>query len=823
MTSIGMPSSRSASRPRQPPRSPGWTRLCAEQLSGIADPLFPALSIARPAEGAAAARAVLAGLVEPLDSPLATERLPTWLLPHQADAVRRARAVLRRFGGVLIADGVGLGKTYVALALASLERATGGEVAAIVPAALVPEWTAAAAAVRMPLTILSHTRLARRAPWLPDGCTLLLVDEAHAFRNENTRRYDALARLSIGRRVALLTATPFNNAPADILSLLQLFAPRDRFREFGVADLERALCGDRAGTAALALGAVSVCRTRRLVEERFPELKALFPRRVLRPPLRYDLAACYGGRLDALLRALAELAGGAAAEGAGALLHLGLLRRLESSPAALRRSLLRHLAFLDEATRAAESGHALSRRDFGRACPRGEANDVQLVLWQMLGTTGRTDTRALAAAAAPLERALELVAASGPDPKCAALEGLLAARPVHARSIVFTEYRDTALHLLRALRRRFRVMAVAGGSGWAGATPIARSEALGAFAPGRRPGALLDAEILIATDVASEGLNLQDASLVVNYDLPWNPVRVMQRVGRIDRLGSPHATSEIVHLMPAAGLADVSSVLRILREKLAAMEHLPGSEPDPLAALWWVDEGSLPDAVEREAWRRVSAFEGRERWHMLAGSARARDAAPLVGAVLVDDDGPPSLGVLLALEWPGGSRVPLPYVLVAGRAPARDAAALAALAERALRGRDLGVEPAAFTSALAAVLPDARDHLIELAAARHGGRCVGAGRRAALELLGAAAARTHRARAPSQELDRALLALGRELPAGLDRLVADLVREGDETATARGIVEAVHKNAPPAEPRLEGTPRLILVAALAVVTDCPSH
>lgn len=730
--------------------------------------------------------------------------------------------MLGRFGGVLIADGVGLGKTYVALALAILERASGGDAAAIVPAALVAEWSAAAAAVHVPITIATHTSLAGGAPRLPERCSLLLVDEAHAFRNPLTRRYDTLARLGVGRRFALLTATPFNNSPADLVALLQLFAPRDRFREFGVADITRSLSDVGPATASLALGAVSVCRTRRLVEERFPELRTMFPRRVLHPPLRYDLDACYGGRLDEILGTLEGLAmAGAAAERAATLMHLGLLRRLESSRAALRRSLLRQRGYLDEARRAGRDGHPLSRMDFARACPRGDEDDTQLVLWQILGTTGRHLDGALAAADALLGRALDLTAAQETDPKAAALTSLLSSRPCGTRSIVFTEYRDTALHLLRTLRRRFRVMAVSGDDAWAGATRVARREALAAFAPGHRGGATLEADILVATDVASEGLNLQDASLVVNYDLPWNPVRVMQRIGRIDRLGSPHETSEVVHLVPVAGLEHVSTVLRTLRGKLAAMEHLPGAEPDPLAALWWVDEGTAPAAVEREAWRRVSAFEARERWQALAGTPGPGARRPVVAAVAVDDDGPPALGVLLALEWPDGRRVPLPYVVVHGHRPTRDAAALAELAERALRGRDLGVEPAAFTSAIAAVLPDARERLVELAAARHGAGPASRGRSAALHLLTAAAARAHRAHVPDIDLDRALEALAHEMPAGLDRLVAELARDG---ATAiRRIAHVARGCALTAGPPLAGPARLALLVAIAVITECPSR
>src|SRR6185503_6149072 len=102
------------------------------------------------------------------------------------------------------------------------------EAVVFVPAALRTEWHRASASVDVPLTVHSHGMLARSAPALSARCSLVIVDEAHAFRNPRTRRYDALARLAAGRRVALLTATPLNNTPADLAALIHLFAARDR-------------------------------------------------------------------------------------------------------------------------------------------------------------------------------------------------------------------------------------------------------------------------------------------------------------------------------------------------------------------------------------------------------------------------------------------------------------------------------------------------------------------------------------------------------------------------------------------------------------------
>jgi superfamily II DNA or RNA helicase len=803
--------------------------LCAETLAGIADPLFPALAVARRAHPEEAARTILAGLVGPLDIPGPDVAPVPWLLPHQSEAALRAWSILARFGGVLVADAVGLGKTFVGLALAELEARQGGDTCVIAPAALRHEWRQAAQSVGRPLTFVSHTALARRRDLVP-STTLLVVDEAHAFRNASTRRYDTLARLAIGRRLVLLTATPVNNSAADLAALIHLFAGADDFRAFGVADILASLRSRDGADAALALAALTVSRSRRLVESQFPALRGAFPRRVLFPPVRYDLDAAYGGALADLVEALGELdPGEAPAERGAALLALGLLRRLESSRDALLRSLRRHDEFLRDWSAARESGRVLSRRDFRAGAAVAGDGARQLVLWSLLLGPATTDVaRAEHAWRGTIERALALAEASAqrPDPKLDALAGLLAGPLRHDKTIVFTEYRDTALAIARRLRHRFRLLCVAGDGAWAGTERLPRREALDAFAPRARDAVvhpLLAADVLVATDVAAEGMNLQDASAVVNFDLPWNPVRVMQRVGRIDRLHSPHAQVSVAHLVPGHGMHHLTGVLRVLRAKLAALPVAAAPEPDPLSALWWLDAPlPLPDALEWESWRRVEPFEARERWRAAAGTMARSDRA-VISAGIACDEGPPVIGLLLALEWPGGRRVPLPFVLEAGGTCRCDAAALGALAERARRARPLCASPPEFATSLAAALPEARRKLAEWSAVRHGSQPRGPGRIAALRTVARLARAAAQERdAPRLEiLSQASLALTRELPAGLDRTLFDACRSGDDRAVLPALA-ALRLGGRAGAPGLpSGTPRLVLAAAIVLAVRGP--
>lgn len=231
-----------------------------------------------------------------------------------------------------------------------------------------------------------------------------------------------------------------------------------------------------------------------------------------------------------------------------------LLTRLASSLPAFRESLSRQEAFADFLSEARESGQALTRRDFQRLFPRGEGPDMQLALLPLLLPNGGGSPEQIDRAA--LSRLRDL--ADGPDGKLARLDRLLLRHP--GKTIVFTSSRATARYLLRKLQRGHRVAAVMGARGLLPSGPTPVPEVLAAFAPSASgaapPAAALGIDVLIATDLASEGLNLQDASRVVHYDLPWTSARLAQRVGRIDRLGSSHSRIQVVTFLPPAPLAD---------------------------------------------------------------------------------------------------------------------------------------------------------------------------------------------------------------------------------------------------------------------------
>ena len=563
--------------PPRPPR-PQAPRILAEQLAPLREPLAALLrpgTEAPPAVVAAAGARALLDLA-PLEE--APQAWPRWLASHQVAAAQRLIAILQRYGGALLADAVGLGKSYVALAVA---LALGEPFALVVPAVLVPQWRALLAQRGVAAPVITHEGMSVRTvrQSVSPSVRLFIVDEAHRFRNPDTNRYRALAKLVVGARVLLVTATPIHNRIADLCHLFRLFLRDHDLTALGVSSLRLAA---RAALDAETLGAVAarliVARSRSRVQAAYAEgpLALTFPARaageiVRAGPLPDDVL----GRVIAGVQRL-EPPGDAAV-----LFRLVLLSQLASSPPAFRASLVRYEAFLDLARDAAADGRALTRHEFQRSFPRTAGEDLQLAFLPLLLAPGpmRADARDR-----DVVRGLRDLAAAAHDPKAEALERLLADRA--GKTIVFVQPRVTVRYLLRRLRGR-RVAAVIGDTGLFGDEPATRAEVLAAFAPRAQhappPARALETDILIATDLLSEGLNLQDATRVVHYDLPWSPARLAQRVGRVDRLGSPHTRVETVTFLPPPALEGALAVEQRLATKLVTQAAAGAAQLESVA------------------------------------------------------------------------------------------------------------------------------------------------------------------------------------------------------------------------------------------------
>ncbi|HET8713652.1 MAG TPA: DEAD/DEAH box helicase [Gemmatimonadales bacterium] len=631
------------------PNAARWPRILSEHLVPVPEPLTVAL--APGAEGSprdvagTAARALLDSAA------LAPASWPAWLAPHQVPAAERLTAILARHGGALLADAVGLGKSYVALAVALAREKP---FTLVVPAVLTAQWRKLLDRFGQPeVPIITHESLSRNIdrPHAPQAAfdRFVVIDEAHRFRNPETNRYRALARLVIGSRVLLVTATPIHNQVGDLLHLLRLFLRDHALAALGVPSLRTA--ARRAGDASLAKSAVArfiVARSRERVRSYDGGPVAMVFPRATTEAVRAGPAG--DALLSQLTTAVAELrTGGTAAP----LLRLMLLRRLGSSLAAFRAALLRHEAYLDLASQAATDGRALTPREFQRCFPRAAESDVQLVLLPLLLDVPAVGHEPLEADRGVIARIRQLLSRAPVfDPKAEALEHLLGS--ARGKTIVFTDAQPTARYLLQRLRHG-RVAAVFGHVGRFASGAAPRREVLRAFAPRSQgavaPPAALETDVLIATDLLSEGLNLQDAERVVHYDLPWSPARLAQRVGRIDRLGSAHTSIITVTFLPPPSLARALE----MEERLAAKTHAQQAAGTD-GELDWCDQ--LSGLVQTEAGGAVCAAA--------AGDAAATvlivRIANLVDAIVVEE-GVARTNAVAATRWLVAARASEPVTL----------------------------------------------------------------------------------------------------------------------------------------------------------------
>ncbi len=586
------------------------------------------------------------------------------LYRFQRDGVVGAIDKLDRFGGCIIADSVGLGKTFEALAIIKYHELRNDRVLVLVPKRLRDNWTLYKAndrrnflaPDRFNYDVLNHTDLSRDGGLSGDidlahvnwgNYDLVVIDESHNFRNKKTprvgseTRYDRLMRKIIKEgvktRVLMLSATPVNNRLADLRNQIAFvtegndtalldhgigsidsttrLAQKQFNRWLELDDAERSpsrlieMLGFDYFTL---LDLLTIARSRKHIEKyygtaetgRFPDrLKPINIKadvdlagefRSIREinneirrlnlasyaPLRYVLPhkqAAYDKKYST------EIRGGEGffrqADREESLIHLlrvNLLKRMESAVPSFALTVQRQLRDV-EATLARIESHAEEMEEIdiedvdiedaafesllvGRKV-KVLLKDVDLIRWKQDLIEDRNRLATLHAAAAQVD--------ASRDAKLAALREMIEHKcrnpinPGNRKVIVFTAFADTARYLYDQLAPWAKTTlgidtALVTGTG--NQTTLAGlrkdlASILTTFAPRskERPEDLAgegELDLLIATDCISEGQNLQDCDWLINYDIHWNPVRIIQRFGRIDRLGSPNERIQLVNFWP---------------------------------------------------------------------------------------------------------------------------------------------------------------------------------------------------------------------------------------------------------------------------------
>ncbi len=474
------------------------------------------------------------------------------LAPHQTDAVARLREIIADFGGAMLADEVGMGKTYTALAVAREFDAF----FVVGPASLRGLWADALGVSGLAGRFLSFESLSRKRPEPAPRDAIIIVDEAHHVRNSRTQRYDALARFAVRARVLLLSATPIHNRAAELRGQLALFLGA-RAHTLGEAQLSRLIV--RRGHGALTSGAT-------------------LPR-VSRPRWLPIPAA------PVVLRALQQLAppvppadSGAAA----ALIRLGLIRTWTSSDAALRASLRRRLHRAAALSQALDAGRFPTRRELTAWTLFDDAMQLafpELVAREQAVADAAAVRAAIDAHVHGIRETLRVLNASvdGDAARVAHLRRLRARHPGE-RIVAFSQFAETARAMYRSMERVGAVALVTARGARIASGAVPRAEIVRQFGGAtERANGRLPLTLLISTDVLSEGLNLHGAAVLVHLDMPWTMARLEQRLGRVRRLGAAHELVHVYAIGPPVQARALVSVIRALQRKARVIGSLLGA------------------------------------------------------------------------------------------------------------------------------------------------------------------------------------------------------------------------------------------------------
>ncbi len=630
------------------------------------------------------------------------------LFNFQRDAATGIINKLETFNGCILADSVGLGKTFTALAVIKYYELRNKSVLVLCPKKLADNWltynqnlvTNIFAKDRFNYTVLSHTDLQRdrgmslgvqlsKINW--GNFDLVVIDESHNFRNNNAfkdhetryqRLMERVIKAGVKTKVLMLSATPVNNRFADLRNQLALAYEGESgnlskklnttkeieeiFRRAQTAfNLWSELPTDKRTPGAILssldfdffelLDSVTIARSRKHIQKYY-DTKDIgsFPERLkpisLQCPLT-DRADVIGYNeifkrlmgmemavykpfayiLDSRLSKYEELydtlvQGGISRlkqadreQSLQTLMTINLLKRLESSVAAFRLTLKTLRDNLDRVLKQIDSykktGHAEAIDDTAAAYSAEEDDEDSGEEETSIGKKIKVDLADmdLPRWKADLERDRSVIfelltemekVSPRDDTKLLRLKELIQNKvehplnPGNRKVLIFTAFADTARYLYENLAESLHAAhgihaALITGSGDSVCTLKKHADyqtLLTLFSPRSKERSVIfpketgEIDILIGTDCISEGQNLQDCDYLVNYDIHWNPVRIIQRFGRIDRIGSQNKKIQLVNFWPDLTLDEYINLKERVENRMVIVDVAATGDENILSA-----------------------------------------------------------------------------------------------------------------------------------------------------------------------------------------------------------------------------------------------
>ncbi|RLI76168.1 DNA helicase, partial [Archaeoglobales archaeon] len=647
---------------------------------------------------------------------LLIKQLAEVLYDFQLDAAKRAVKIIEKYGGVLISDVVGLGKTYIALAVAQdlaikhLYEGKEHRVAVIAPAHLVDYWREMLKSYGIEGEVFSAGLLPyedrpsfKAMSEYIKKAGIVIVDESHNYTNTTAKSYTNLQELLSGKKAILLTATPYRKRYTDILNQIRLFIHGSR-HPFPLHPptweaLGKAMENGQVDPSYV-LREIMVRRTRYDILNlyggegnclKFGDKTLCFPERELKT-VTYSISDTYNiesipeevrqilidGISDVndvyelLVSGISTMTYArfnlyeyvhdhlkdkspytdlsAAGRNLRGLMKILFLKRLESSWYAFWWTLYRSkiatvnfLKFLDHKIVPAgeEFEDILLGKINSNEVRELSDDEIEQVIEEIkpkykagafkiekLKEDLRYDLKKIEAMIAliePLKTEIERDVLR--DAKFSELLRILEELMSNGKRkiLVFSEFSETVEWIYKALETLGYT------SKWSLAAVSSKTRGIldkvRRFAPKANAYATTDEiDILIATDVLSEGLNLQDANTVINYDLHWTPVKLIQRIGRVDRIGTEHDVVEVYNFFPETKLDKKLGLIEKISKRVEDFNRSLGSDgkilsemdewnPSAIAAIYGGDisaieefESRLGISVTTEAEKLVREF-----------------------------------------------------------------------------------------------------------------------------------------------------------------------------------------------------------------------
>ncbi len=583
------------------------------------------------------------------------------LFDFQKMAARKAIKMLEEYGGVIVADVVGMGKSYIgSMMLKDLKERKRAKPLIICPPHLIDMWREYMDSFGVYADVISRYKIGMDDKILGryTNCDVILVDESHNFRNK-TRAYEALhafmEQQSDDAAIIMLTATPISNGVTDLKNQLSLF-PAERIRDipplgntsldeyFKGAEQEHQLTADGEERIRELLRHILIRRTRRQIREKYAkrdgkryylELESgerrYFPERNLTTPRKYDIDKVYMNSFEAMLAHVEALTMARYSPGDYILeeyrntthpqykkyndlanrmksligmVRSGLLKRMESSIAAFAASVENYQKGSQEFLDLLKKGIVPIGKDYQDAIYKSILYDDDKYDLENLGESDYsidafdvTHWRAdLVHDIGEFNKILNYLPDEKDYPKFDdKFDSLLeVVRDRDEKILLFTESRVTAEYLHRRIREEMPGVRI--GQIDSLKSTVEKREMVGRFDPANNNAPFApdeEIDILVSTDVLSEGVNLQAGRTVINYDFHWNPVRLIQRVGRIDRIGSKHETVDIVNFLPTTRVEDRLGLQERVANKIKIIRRVIGHDQTILEPSEKIDENAV--------------------------------------------------------------------------------------------------------------------------------------------------------------------------------------------------------------------------------------